>query len=107
MKQRSRRSISACTSSGTSWTSAAASAASCGWLQPLLPGTKLAASEIDEVAVSWIREHYPDVEMAAIANNGFPPAPFNDDRFDLVLAYSVFTHLSVCYQDAWLAELQR
>ena len=77
------------------------------WLQPLMSRARIAGSEIDEAAIAWIREHYPDVEMAAVTNNGLPPLPFDDERFDLVLMYSVFTHLDVSYQDAWLAELQR
>ena len=44
---------------------------------------------------------------AAIASDGLPPLPFDDARFDLVLGYSVFTHLNVQYQDAWLGELRR
>lgn len=77
------------------------------WLQPLMPGAHLAASDSDEVAIAWVRDNYPDVDTAAITNDGLPPVAFDDGRFDLVLGYSVFTHLNVSYQDAWLGELQR
>ncbi|MGY1688890.1 class I SAM-dependent methyltransferase [Geodermatophilus sp. SYSU D01105] len=40
-------------------------------------------------------------------SKAWPPLPFDDGRFDLVLGYSVFTHLPVDHQDAWLAELRR
>lgn len=37
----------------------------------------------------------------------FPPMPFEDASFDLVIGISVLTHLEEPVQDAWLAELQR
>jgi SAM-dependent methyltransferase len=77
------------------------------WLKAMMPEARFAGAEIDEAAISWIRANYPDVEMAAITNNGLPPLPFSDGRFDLVLAYSVFTHLNEAYQDAWLNDLRR
>lgn len=36
-----------------------------------------------------------------------PPSLFADERFDLVTAYSVFSHLSAAAGDAWIAELGR
>jgi SAM-dependent methyltransferase len=77
------------------------------WLQALLPDARLAGTDSDHAAIAWIREHYPAVESEAIGGEGLPPLHFEDGRFDLVLAYSVFTHLNAHYQDAWLAELQR
>jgi SAM-dependent methyltransferase len=77
------------------------------WLQASMPQARFAGAEIDEDAIGWIRDHYPGVEVAAITNNGLPPLLFEDGRFDLVLAYSVFTHLDAQYQDAWLSELHR
>jgi SAM-dependent methyltransferase len=77
------------------------------WLQARLPDAHLAGSDSDHAAIAWIREHYPAVETAAIGDAGLPPLPFADGRFDLVLGYSVFTHLNAHYQDAWLAELRR
>ncbi|MEP6914282.1 MAG: methyltransferase domain-containing protein, partial [Acidobacteriota bacterium] len=77
------------------------------WLKALIPEARFAGAEIDEDAIAWIRDHYPDVDVSAITNNGLPPLEFEDGRFDLVLAYSVFTHLDATYQDAWLIELRR
>lgn len=37
----------------------------------------------------------------------FPPMPFEQASFDLVIGISVLTHLEEPVQDAWLAELQR
>jgi SAM-dependent methyltransferase len=77
------------------------------WLRPLMPQARLAGSEIDANSISWVRDNYPDVDMAGTGADGLPPLRFEDGRFDLVLGYSVFTHLNVAYQDAWLKELRR
>jgi SAM-dependent methyltransferase len=77
------------------------------WLQPLLPDAHFSGSESDEAAIEWIRENYPNVETATTSKNGLPPLRFADASFDLVVGYSIFTHLNAEYQDAWLAELQR
>jgi SAM-dependent methyltransferase len=36
-----------------------------------------------------------------------PPTPFPADRFDLIYAFSVFSHLSEPVHEAWLGELSR
>lgn len=77
------------------------------WLQPLMPAATIAGSESDQAAISWIQEHYPNVEVAATTADGLPPLRFAAGSFDLVIGYSVFTHLNADYQDAWLQELQR
>src|SRR5205823_7720620 len=37
----------------------------------------------------------------------FPPLPYNDAYFDILLGLSVFTHIPREAQDPWLQELQR
>lgn len=39
--------------------------------------------------------------------NAFPPTTFEDESFDLVFAYSVFSHLSEPATRAWMAEFHR
>lgn len=36
-----------------------------------------------------------------------PPAPYNDGQFDLILAWSIFTHLSLPLHSSWLKDLHR
>jgi SAM-dependent methyltransferase len=36
-----------------------------------------------------------------------PPSQYEDSEFDLILSYSVFTHLRREVQEAWLRELHR
>ncbi|MDQ3647019.1 MAG: class I SAM-dependent methyltransferase [Actinomycetota bacterium] len=69
------------------------------------PHARLSGSDIDEPAIEWVRRHMSDVN--AQANGWLPPLPFPAGGFDLVLGFSVFTHLSEEFQDAWLRELRR
>jgi SAM-dependent methyltransferase len=69
------------------------------------PGARLAAADQDEESIAWVRRELPFVE-AAVASP-LPPLPLASGRFDLIVAFSVFTHLDESYQDAWLTELER
>jgi len=77
------------------------------WLQAQVPRAHFVACDDDPAAVAWIRAHYPGVDVVTPAANGLPPMPVEDGAIDLITAFSVFTHLDVRYQDAWLAELLR
>lgn len=55
--------------------------------------------------VEWCRDNLPF--MDARHNDLGPPLPYEDGRFDLVYALSVFTHLSEPMQHAWMAEMRR
>jgi SAM-dependent methyltransferase len=68
------------------------------------PGSRIVGCDTDADAVAWVRA---TLGVDAVATDARPPLPFADDAFDLVIGYSVFTHLSEEYQDAWLAELSR
>ena len=70
-----------------------------------VPVERLSASDPDSDAVRWVRTHYPLVD--ARTNGPLPPLSFAAGTFDLVISYSVFTHLDEPYQDAWLEELKR
>lgn len=68
------------------------------------PGTRLVGCDIDADAIAWVRTA---LAMDAVVTGAKPPLPFADGSFDLVMGYSVFTHLDESRQDAWLAELRR
>ena len=74
-------------------------------LRERVPGAWIAASDIDGDATGWLAEHAPDVDVRT--NDWLPPLPWPSATFDLVVGWSVFTHLPEDYQDAWLAELRR
>jgi SAM-dependent methyltransferase len=70
------------------------------------PGrTQFFGTDIDRELVGWCQRHIPDVDWAVNAHQ--PPLTYPDDRFDLIYAVSVFTHLDERMQDLWLAELSR
>ena len=61
--------------------------------------------DTNDEAVEWCRRNLP---FAQFEVNGLaPPLPYDDDRFDLVYALSVLTHLTEDLQRAWLRELRR
>ncbi|MGH2627442.1 MAG: class I SAM-dependent methyltransferase [Anaerolineales bacterium] len=61
--------------------------------------------DIDAEAVAWCRENLRGGTFQAIAPE--PPTPYPDGFFDLVIGYSVFTHLGEVAQRRWLAEMRR
>ncbi len=83
--------------------------AGCGrllrWLMPKAPSADWHACDTDHDAIAWVAANVPAVD--ARATQALPPLPYADNAFDLIIGYSVFTHLPEEYQDAWLAELHR
>lgn len=68
-------------------------------------GLSLAAADVDPTAIQYLSNTFPDVSSAV--NRSTPPLPFPAGRFDVVYAFSVWTHLPVSLQEAWLAEVRR
>jgi cyclopropane fatty-acyl-phospholipid synthase-like methyltransferase len=75
------------------------------WLACEVPPERIAGSDIDAPAIEWLARHIPSATLAV--NPDLPPLAFDDQAFDLVLSYSVFSHLDERYQSAWLSELRR
>jgi ubiquinone/menaquinone biosynthesis C-methylase UbiE len=70
-----------------------------------LPGVEIYGTDIDAVAVQWCDEHIRPGHFAVSGTH--PPLPFGESMFDVVVAFSVFTHLTQETQESWLAELRR
>jgi SAM-dependent methyltransferase len=70
-----------------------------------LPNTSVSGCDIDSRMVEWCAQHLPfaDVTVTSIS----PPLPYGPETFDLVYAFSVFTHLTEELQRAWMAECRR
>jgi SAM-dependent methyltransferase len=66
---------------------------------------RLTASDADSEAIEWLSARLPAARIEV--NDALPPPPFVDDTFDLIIGWSVFTHLPERYQDEWLAALAR
>lgn len=74
-------------------------------LQPV-HGLRLVGSDVTRESVDWCTENLPEIEF--YQNQYSPPLEFaTDDCFDLVIAHSVFTHIDLEAQGAWLDELSR
>ncbi len=69
------------------------------------PGQELFGCDVNEACATWCRENldFADVRHTALE----PPLPYPEQSFDLVVAISVFTHLSRPLQVAWARELMR
>ena len=61
--------------------------------------------EIDGPSVAWLAEHLSP-PLHVFQNDEAPPLPCQDGTFDLVYAFSVFTHLTEHWA-GWLLELRR
>jgi SAM-dependent methyltransferase len=68
-------------------------------------GVEVHGTDLNPKLVAWCRRR---LRFATFASNGLcPPLAYDDGRFGLVYALSVFTHLPETLQDAWMQELRR
>jgi SAM-dependent methyltransferase len=70
-----------------------------------LTETRVCGCDVDPRMIAWCRENLPLAEVTVNATS--PPLSYDDATFDLVYAFSVFTHLTEDAQHAWMAELRR
>jgi SAM-dependent methyltransferase len=70
-----------------------------------LPCTRVFGCDIDSRMVEWSAANlgFADVRVTSLE----PPLPYDDKAFDLVYAFSVFTHLPEDLQHRWILELAR
>jgi SAM-dependent methyltransferase len=61
--------------------------------------------DIDARSIQWLRKHLSP-RLAVLHNGEWPPLALPDEHFDVIWAFSVFTHLTNPWS-AWLAELHR
>jgi SAM-dependent methyltransferase len=69
------------------------------------PGLEVYGSDYDERVIRWCVANIP---KATFVMNGLePPLPFEDDFFEILYSFSVYTHLPPNLQIRWLAEQLR
>ncbi len=66
---------------------------------------RICGCDIDAEAIAWCQKNLSLVEASEIPP--YPPTNYADNAFDLVVSYSVLTHLSKEVQFAWLEEIRR
>ena len=70
-----------------------------------LAGTDIVGCDINPKMIAWCTQNLPYGTFLVTELD--PPLPFDRDRFDVVYAFSVFTHLPEALQFAWIAEFGR
>jgi len=74
-------------------------------LMSMEDGGEVLGCDIDPFAIEWCNRHLQEGTFALL--QPLPPAPYPDAHFDLIVSYSVFTHLARDVQSAWLQEMHR
>jgi SAM-dependent methyltransferase len=75
------------------------------YMVELLPGPAYYASEVFVENINWGRQAFPEVNY--LHQNNLPPLDIKDCSFDIIYAYSIFTHYEEELHKKWLAELHR
>lgn len=76
-----------------------------GFFQAYSPIKQLYGCDIDAEAVAWCHSNFEGAKFARIPL--MPPTKYPGDRFGLIVAFSVLTHLAKDALDAWLQEMER
>jgi SAM-dependent methyltransferase len=67
--------------------------------------SRICGCDIDTEAIAWCQANLKPAEFSVIPPH--PPTAYDDNAFDLIVSFSVFTHLSRDVQFSWLKEMQR
>jgi SAM-dependent methyltransferase len=70
-----------------------------------LPGPQYYATEIFDKNIEWGRSVFP--EVIYLHQRNYPPLDFPDGKFDMIYAYSIFTHFEENLHLQWISELHR
>ena len=70
-----------------------------------IEGLRLAGTDANPKPIEWDRQNLPCIEFNH--NELQPPLSYKNQSFDLIYALSVFTHIPLAWQGAWLDELHR
>jgi SAM-dependent methyltransferase len=69
------------------------------------PPGEIFSCDFRAVSVDWCRKYFGDA-VKVFLNTVIPSLPIEDNFFDVITAYSVFTHIDA-FEEAWLLELRR
>jgi SAM-dependent methyltransferase len=76
------------------------------WWAALRIQCEIWGSDYNPLLIEWCQKELSSMAKFTV-NGAQPPLEFSDDKFELVYAYSVFTHFSRDMQQPWLKELAR
>ncbi|MBL8756255.1 MAG: class I SAM-dependent methyltransferase, partial [Planctomycetes bacterium] len=74
------------------------------WFQTALPEAHLHGADVRAATIDWCRQN---LRGTFVANGVVPPLPFADASLDLVYALSVWSHLGLEQNLAWMREMAR
>ena len=74
-------------------------------LKRCCPDAQVSGSDINAKTIAWNQTHIHDIDF--VLQQQSPPLPFADEQFNLVIGFSVFTHIPADVQQDWLNELYR
>ena len=74
-------------------------------LVKIIPKAHIFGCDISQEYIEQCRDKYPQVHY--VLNPVKPPIDFDNEQFDFIYSYSVFTHFSEDNHRAWLGELSR
>lgn len=68
-------------------------------------GPEVFGCDVDSEAIDWCSEKLRPGNFSVV--HPWPPTPYRDSMFDVVIGSSIFTHLSREAHKSWLAEIKR
>lgn len=75
-------------------------------LLPKFPNSKFWAADLKRSNVEWLRQGFQSGPVKVLHNSSLPYLPFESKSFDVIVAFSVFTHIDI-HEEEWLMELRR
>lgn len=74
-------------------------------LHSLSPNATVYSSDPNSMTINWVQRSFPSIYSTIQSHT--PPLPFASNYFDLVIGFSVLTHLPIEQTKLWLKELNR
>jgi hypothetical protein len=76
------------------------------FLVQLVPQFKWSACDVNPFSIEWAKTAFGN-RANIFLSNAWPPLPVADQSFDVVFAWSIFSHYSEAAHRAWLEEMHR
>jgi len=74
-------------------------------IKKIYPTAIVSGSDTNVTTITWNKAHIKEIDF--IVQNHQPPLPFINQQFDLIIGFSVLTHIPAAAQHKWLLELHR
>jgi SAM-dependent methyltransferase len=68
-------------------------------------GASVTGSDTNTNTIAWNKTHIGGIDF--VLQHHTPPLPFSNEQFNLIIGFSVLTHIPASAQQNWLGELHR